>query len=339
MTLSLWYGELRRFDWHDLFDLDTIGHWPAPLRVLVLALLFGLGVGVGQALLLRGVRLELEQSIKKSATLQSDLQTKTALAATLGAERARLQEEEAAFALYQSQLSTRAAIPALLDVLAKAAWQSGLTLDELKLRQEIPHDFYVEQPFYAVLRGDYHALGAFADAVAALTPLVTAGDFSIDPAPEAPALRMTLNASAYRAVVEDSVATAPALPPLTRDPLYRAAALRNPFALPSITVDVVRATEALEAFALAQLSLVGTLEGKGQRWALIRDASGKVARVGLGARLGRDQGRIVRITRERVDLIEQVSTGAGWRERENSLLLPKALRIWNEEQKTQGDQR
>jgi type IV pilus assembly protein PilO len=242
-------------------------------------------------------------------------------------------QAEAALAIQMRQVPARTAVPALLDGLAEIARRSGLVLDELKLRDEIAYEFYVELPFSLVLRGDYHALGTFVNELATLEPLVMPGDFAMEHTPHTDALRMTLRASLYRAVTEDHTTVEDAdlvLEPSENPSFYRAAALRNPFAVEALKTvpntglapEAARKRDALEAFDLTQLTMQGTLERKGQRWALIRDATGKVTRVGLGARLGRDHGRIVRITREHVDLIELVPDGAGWRERENSVSLP-----------------
>ncbi|MDR2212006.1 MAG: pilus assembly protein PilP [Pseudomonadales bacterium] len=319
------YEELLHFDWHELNDLDTLGNWPAALKTLVLLLAFGLCLGLGNTVLLRGTRADLERSLTETTTLRDELRAKQNLAATLNSERAKLHVSEAALGALLHQLPARSALPAVLDAVAEAARRYGLALDALTLGEEQPHEFYLEQPFSLTLRGDYHALGLFMGELAAWPLFVAPRDFSLTP--EGTLLRAQLDVSLYQTTQDAQAAALPNL--LDNTPtLYTAAALRDPFApdSPASTSanapDAERPREALEAFDLSELRMSGTLERQGQRWALIGDPSGKVTRVGLGARLGRDQGRIVRISRERVELIEVVQEGATWRERDNSLSLP-----------------
>jgi type IV pilus assembly protein PilO len=335
MNLARYRDELRRFDCNELTDMAAIGYWPASVRALVLLLLLCICCGLAYVLLLRGTQSALRQAEEAAAILQSELHAKRALAASLADEQARMRDVDAAFAAHMQRLPARAALPALLDALVEAARQSGLALDALNLREEVAHEFYAELPLSFELRGGYHAFGAFANAVAALPQLVGLRNFNIERLPRTNELRMVLSASAYRTTQEHrdlSPAIAEtSVPPATGTHFYQAAALRNPFAAaPALAPDVASAV--LESFDLAQLTMSGTLERQGQRWALIRDANGSVTRVGLGALLGRDHGRIVRITRERIDLIEQVLDGTQWRERSNSLALPGTAAARDQEQ-------
>jgi type IV pilus assembly protein PilO len=322
MTLSPWFEALRHFDWNDLADADTIGHWPAAVRTLLLTLTCCAALGIGYGLFIHGGQSALARAEAERATLQDELRAGSALAAALAGARTQTEQAQAAF-LARHRLPPQAALPALLDALATIARRSGIALDELRLRDAVMHEFYVQQPLALVLSGDYHALGIFADAVAALPQLVAPRDFRIERAGGAGMLRMTLEADTYRAAADAASAEAPVEVPVPT-PVYRAATLRSPFAEGQRTMpaEPMRIREALEAFDLSQLSMTGTLERQGRRWALIRDADGGVTRVSVGARLGRDQGRIVDITRERVELVEQVWDGQGWRERRNGLALP-----------------
>lgn len=81
-----------------------------------------------------------------------------------------------------------------------------------------------------------------------------------------------------------------------------------------------RATEPLEEFPLSALLMVGTLEQNGQRWALVRDSNGKVHNVTVGNYLGKDYGRIIEVTPERLTLIETFKdTSDSWADRTSEL--------------------
>ena len=86
--------------------------------------------------------------------------------------------------------------------------------------------------------------------------------------------------------------------------------------------DFNRPREALEAFPLDSLRMVGVLERQGRRWALIKAPDGTIHRVTTGNHMGQNHGRIVKITESRVELIELAPTGlGGWTERSASLAL------------------
>lgn len=119
--------------------------------------------------------------------------------------------------------------------------------------------------------------------------------------------------------------------------LYQAGELRSPFR-PSaggtpddiltesrdngVRPDSNRPREALEAFPLDTLRMVGTLDQGGQSWALVRANDGTIHRVQPGNYLGQNHGRIVNITEYEIELVEIVPDGlGGWIERQASLAL------------------
>lgn len=115
---------------------------------------------------------------------------------------------------------------------------------------------------------------------------------------------------------------------------YSAASLRSPFDLPvdineqmrarsdEVQPDLDRVPEMLERFNLGALTMMGTLERGGRRWALIRDETGEITRVTAGNYMGRNHGRIISISETQIDLVEIVPTGSGgWVERPQTVLL------------------
>jgi type IV pilus assembly protein PilP len=80
--------------------------------------------------------------------------------------------------------------------------------------------------------------------------------------------------------------------------------------------DLKRKKEALEEYALDELSMVGVISKNGKYWALIKDSSGIVHRVGLDNYLGQNYGRVVGINEVQLTVDELVPDGeGGWRER------------------------
>lgn len=115
---------------------------------------------------------------------------------------------------------------------------------------------------------------------------------------------------------------------------YSATMLRGPFDRPvvvknaldllpesNVKPDPDRAKEFLEQFNIESLTMVGTLEQKGQLWALLRDADGSVHYVKNGNYVGKHHGKIVKTAENYIQVVEIVANGKGWVERPRTLEL------------------
>jgi len=86
--------------------------------------------------------------------------------------------------------------------------------------------------------------------------------------------------------------------------------------------DFNRPREALEAFALENLKMVGSLQQKQQIFALIKAPDSSLYRVTTGNYLGQNFGRIVGISETDIKLKEIVQdSGGNWEEKDQALLL------------------
>ncbi|MDD3765053.1 MAG: pilus assembly protein PilP [Nevskiales bacterium] len=86
--------------------------------------------------------------------------------------------------------------------------------------------------------------------------------------------------------------------------------------------DLDRKREALEAFPLDALRMVGTIRAPDGTFALIKAPDGVIHRVTVRNHMGQNYGRIVAISEAEVSLIELVPDGfGGWNERPASLTL------------------
>lgn len=85
--------------------------------------------------------------------------------------------------------------------------------------------------------------------------------------------------------------------------------------------DPNRRKEELEAFTLDSLRMVGTLEQDEDTWGLVKTTEGTIHRVAAGNYLGQNDGRITRISEDKIELIELVPTGSGFLEQEAAIAL------------------
>lgn len=107
-----------------------------------------------------------------------------------------------------------------------------------------------------------------------------------------------------------------------RDPFYIPPRTGANFAQGQIHPELGRPKEILENFGLDALNMVGTLERKKERWAIILDNSGLIYRATEGSYIGKNHGKIVEITENAIEIVELVPDSIlGWRERKARLAL------------------
>jgi len=86
--------------------------------------------------------------------------------------------------------------------------------------------------------------------------------------------------------------------------------------------DLSRRKEDLEAFPLDGLRMAGTVVIKANLWGLVRASDGTIHRVKVGNYMGKNYGRIVNISKDKIELVEIVPDKPGtWREQQAVLAL------------------
>ncbi len=90
----------------------------------------------------------------------------------------------------------------------------------------------------------------------------------------------------------------------------------------NISPDENRVPEYLESFPLDTLRMVGTMTQEDQTWALIKTPDNTIQRVLQGNYLGQNNGKIISVTEDEVELTEIIPDDfGGWRERGTSIAL------------------
>lgn len=198
MSLADSMKSLKDFDVNDL-DVNNAGIWPAPVKAIVVLIIFGLILGGGYWFFVKDQYAQLDQVIAKEAELRTQYEQKAYKVANLPVFKTQMVEMEETFGALVKQLPSETEVPGLLEDITNTAVGSGLELQEVKLQSEQRRDFYVELPINIRVSGSYHELASFVSSVASLPRIVTLHDFTIKPrGGESEILDMQVLARTYR---------------------------------------------------------------------------------------------------------------------------------------------
>lgn len=199
MSLAQSLEGLRKVDLADL-DLNNLGSWPAPVKVIAATLLFAVTLFLGYQFHLKELQGRLDHQRGEEVSLKEDFTKKAFQAANLEAYRAQLVQMEESFGAMLRQLPSDTEVPGLLEDITRTGLGSGLEFEEIKLQPEVVQQFYIELPIKISVVGGYHDLATFVSGVASLPRIVTLHDFEIKPVKDGGAskLRMAITAKTYR---------------------------------------------------------------------------------------------------------------------------------------------
>jgi len=303
-------------------------HWPLPGKVLLGGALAGLLFVVGDLVYLSPSRDRLHQAQTREVALQQQVAQKTVLSASLEDRARQLELMQAKVdGLFQA-LPAESKIPGLLEDIARLALANGLLVESVTPLDEQPQAFYVEQPVAVGVSGAYHDLALFVSALGGLSRFVTAHEVVLRP--EGRLLRLELLVKSYWRTSAGGGQGEPISQGVRF--AYDSSGLRDPFTplavqadhargRPARAPDLTRPRGALEAFAVDQFEMVGTLSRGVQAFVLLRMAS-TVHRLAVGDYLGPDHGRVTAIYAGHVELVELFPDEQGaWLERPRTLVL------------------
>jgi type IV pilus assembly protein PilO len=180
MSLADSLKSLNEFDINDL-DLNNAGIWPAPIKAIVVLLVFGLIAGGGYWFFVKDQYAQLERVEHTEQELRKKYEEKAYQVANLEVFKAQMAEMEETFGALVRQLPSETEVPGLLEDITNTALGNGLALQEVKLQPEQRRDFYSELPINIRVSGSYHELASFVSSVASLPRIVTLHDLTIKP--------------------------------------------------------------------------------------------------------------------------------------------------------------
>jgi len=190
-------NDLRSFDWNDLRDADTVGIWPAPVKVVItLSVIIGCLAG-GYFFHIENLQARLQEVVSEEESLRIEFERTAFLATNLEEYRAQTVQMEESFTELLRQLPSETEVPGLVEDVTETGVGSGLEFTNLDLPEEEVQEFYIEIPLNLEVVGDYHDFGTFVSGVANLDRIVTLHDFSISARADS-FLDMSIVARTYR---------------------------------------------------------------------------------------------------------------------------------------------
>jgi type IV pilus assembly protein PilO len=185
-------------------DPQNVGNWPMPVKVTIYVFVFALVLLLAYFFLISPVRNDITAAEAQEQSLLNDYRVNDSKLRNLQQYQKQVEQMELTFGQLLQQLPKVTEIPGLVEDINYTGVGSGLQFDTIGVDKEVTKDFFVELPIQIKGRGDYHAFGAFASALAALPRIVTVDDFSIEPIAdsksksEIPVLGLTVSAKTYR---------------------------------------------------------------------------------------------------------------------------------------------
>lgn len=179
-------------------DLKDIVSAPAPIRAVVLVLMFVAIVALGWYFIWKDALVQLEGKQQEEQTLRTSFVSKKTQAFHYDAYKRRLSEIEKSLASMLRQLPNRSEMDALLTDINQVGVGRGLSFDLFKPGAETPADFYATLPVDIKVVGGYPDIGGFVSDLAKLPRIVTLHDISLAPLKDGTVLNMTARVQTYR---------------------------------------------------------------------------------------------------------------------------------------------
>lgn len=188
-------------------DLKDIVSAPAPVRAVILLLLFALILVAGWFLVWSDSVNALEAAKREEQTLRDSYVVKKGQAYHYDAYKRRLGEIEQSLASLLRQLPDRSQMDALLTDINQVGVGRGLEFELFRPGSETMADFYATLPVSIKVVGNYHDIGGFVNDLAKLPRIVSLHDIVLMPGKDT-ALSMDARIQTYRYLDENELAEA-----------------------------------------------------------------------------------------------------------------------------------
>jgi len=164
-------------------DINNTGSWPREYKIGACILVGLLIFFLRWYVITREKGDELTNLEAQESTLRADFETKQGKAANLEPLKQQLAQMEQQLQQMLRQLPSKTEMPDLIVDISQTAIATGIQNDLFKPGEEMPREFYAEQPIALRMVGTYHQFGAFVSGVASLPRVVimTMHDISLKP--------------------------------------------------------------------------------------------------------------------------------------------------------------
>lgn len=179
-------------------DLKDIARAPAPVKAVVLSVLFLAIVGLGHYLFWSEGMAEVERLKNEEVSLREAYAQKKRQAIHYDAYKKRLADIEKSLLALLRQLPNRAEMDALLTDINQAGVARGLEFELFRPGQELPAEFYATLPVTIKVKGQYNDMAGFVSDLAQLPRIVTLHDVSLTPVADSGGLIMDATVNTYR---------------------------------------------------------------------------------------------------------------------------------------------
>jgi type IV pilus assembly protein PilO len=172
------------FDLSQMNDLDIneIGSWPLPARIVLIALLSAGILLLGYWVDIQDQIQRLEQADKEEQQLRSTFSARQGRMIDLDQYEQRLDEIQKSYGDRLQQLPGKVDVANLLQDITRLGRNNGLTFLSFEPRPGKDNGLYSSMSIRLRVRGAYHDFGLFASALGSLPRIVTLHDITIVPA-------------------------------------------------------------------------------------------------------------------------------------------------------------
>ena len=202
MALNDSLEQLKNLDLSEL-DVESIGVWPLPVRVLLLVMVFCLVLSGAYYFYIKDLGAELSAAQNEEMELKKKFEKKAFQAANLAEYRQQMEEVEKLFGALLAQLPSDTEVPGLLEDITELGSGASLNISSITLQPERASEFYVELPIKIVAEGAYHDVGAFVSGIAGLPRIVTLHDYKLASNDKSSMQELEIEARTYRYKIQD----------------------------------------------------------------------------------------------------------------------------------------
>lgn len=288
-----------------------------PTKAALLGACLVLMLALAYVFHLQALFLAIEIQGEQIQRLRLELAEKAPEAQQLAVGQARLMAAQLSLETAHWRLAAGGELAGLVEDIAYQGQSHGVFVEQMEPIQEVLHDHHIEMPIQLRVHGTYAALSGFSQGLAHLPRLIIPQEFDLIPTEgQGPAsLQLQVRVSAYRSREQLTATVLPEFEPAQARPVP--GVVRSPFKPAPLT----QQRQYLETLPLDQFEMIGSLAQRQVRHALLR-VGGVVHRLQMGDRLGRDNGRVIRIEEHKVEVAEKVFVpDQGWIERQRTLRL------------------